>query len=180
MLDLRYKLLLSKINYLIDKLELSLFYYEQGVALYSKDLDKIEGDIIPKQVSKIYTIEDMLKVPIDDVNIDFKNLYRKITSKTHPDKVKNNSKIEIYIEATTAVDYNNWFELIKIAAKLNLELPKPSKEQIKWLKVLIKSLAQKLFIIKTSVGWQYFIKNNKERAIYLREQTDAKYKKKVS
>lgn len=173
MLELKHKLLLSKIEYLKNKLELALIYYKQGIKDYTLDLSSA-GDSSPEQVSKPYTIEDMLKIPIEEVNIEFKKLYRNIALKTHPDKVKDSAKLDIYVKTVTAVEYDNWFDLIEIAKELNLEVPKSTKDQLEWLKLLVDILEKKLKILKSSVGWTYFTKTKEERKIFLENYINEK------
>ncbi len=173
MLSLKHKNLLSNIDYLKTKLDLYLSYYEKGLEQYSIDLSLLE-EFNPTIGSKIYTIDDMLNIPIDDVSLEFKKLYRKITFKTHPDKVNESIKNNMYVEAVTSVKYNNWFDLISIAKKLDLELPIVSEEQIEWLTLLVSILEKKLDIIKNSNGWQYYMKTKEERKVYLERKLDEK------
>jgi hypothetical protein len=168
--------LLSRIDKLTKKLDVNIVRYNKGLKAYTTDFceTSLKPTTTKDNYTKLYGVNEMLKIPIKNVNVEFKQLYRKITAKTHPDKLKNNSKVDIYVKAVNSVKYNNWFYLIDIAKELNIDLPPLNTRQIKWLILLSEIIEQKLIILKDSIGWQYWSKNKKERIYFLSEQLKTK------
>lgn len=91
-----------------------------------------------------------------------KKIYREIAKKTHPDK--NVSKTEerikdmevIYKDATKAIKENNWIKLLQIAVEFEIELPKPTKEQLNWIKNRVKHMEGEITEKYESVPWRWY------------------------
>ena len=68
---------------------------------------------------------------------DFKNLFRKVVVKCHPDKLspdidqsKLDKYIKIYEDSVDANETEDWAKLIRCAIKLELEIPESAYEHI--------------------------------------------------
>lgn len=109
----------------------------------------------------------------NDDNI-FTSLFKKIVKLTHPDTYdKNDSentkekKLQTFLKAKKAVDKKSWYEIQKIALELGIELPEPSKEQIKWLEKEITRIKERITFITSTYAWVWFHKEeNKESMMH--------------
>jgi hypothetical protein len=70
--------------------------------------DQVSDDIIKEEI-----------VVSDKPNI--KKLYREIVKNTHPDKVKNESLNNLYLDATTAYNSNDFVTIFKVCAELQIK-----------------------------------------------------------
>jgi rRNA maturation endonuclease Nob1 len=109
----------------------------------------------------------------NDDNI-FTSLFKKIVKLTHPDIYdKNDSentkekKLQTFLKAKKAVDTKSWYDIQKIALELGIELPEPSKEQIKWLEKEITRIKERITFITSTYAWVWFHKEeNKESMMH--------------
>ena len=84
----------------------------------------------------------------------FKDLYRKIAKKTHPDKTQDNEESErILKKAMKAKDEHDLFALFDICEDLDIESPKVTKNHIKLLETTIKEKEDRLEGIKKLDAW---------------------------
>ena len=85
--------------------------------------DTTEEQTGEKQEEK--EIEEKEKQKVESLPPDIKNIYRKIMMITHPDKIKNKSNkdeyLDYYRKAVEAKNTNNKTDIIYIAYKLNIE-----------------------------------------------------------
>ena len=71
------------------------------------------------------------------------------------------------MKAKKAVDKKSWYEIQKIALELGIELPEPSKEQIKWLEKEITRIKERITFITSTYAWVWFHKEeNKESMMH--------------
>ena len=121
-----------------------------------------------KEVEKLIKDEDLS----DETKKRMKKMFREVMKKTHPDKVKSEELIDIYIKSKEAYEANNLLELSYNASKLkiNIEL---SELEIEILKDLIKFKKEKLESIEKSWLWMWYKagteteKNNVVKLYYL-------------
>jgi hypothetical protein len=179
LLEKKYKKQFLELKYLYAELE----YYEDvlkeaqknfKVSFYEratekslnvkKPEEKKDTDIQSTDIG-IY-IEDKIKIKenlTNNKNEDLSKLYKKIASITHPDTISKNEKEELrkkrleqFLEAQEAYRNRNWYVLSMIAMDLGLELPKPNKEQIKWLDDEAKRIRERIDFIKTTYAWVWY------------------------
>ena len=86
-------------------------------------------------------------------NKDLKKLYRKIASKTHPDKIKKGNDPEIFLRARDAYAENNLAEMLSLSGELNIELAELSPESVALLKQNIDSLSKVIKKQKNTSAW---------------------------
>ena len=97
-------------------------------------------------------------------NKDLKKLYRKIAEKTHPDKVGNDEKSDLFSEAATAYSENDLATLLKIASSLNIEILDLSAESIILLEENIENLKNRIDNKKKTTAWAWHnCKSNEEK-----------------
>ena len=104
-----------------------------------------------KEVEKSIKDEDLS----DETKKRMKKMFREIMKKTHPDKVKSEELIEIYIKSKEAYDANNLLELSYNASKLNISIDL-SELEIEILKDLIKHKRESLETIEKSWLWMWY------------------------
>ena len=84
----------------------------------------------------------------------FKDLYRKIAKKTHPDKTEDNEdSARILKKAMKAKDEHDLFALFDICDDLNIESPKVTKNHIKLLENTIKDKEEQISAIQKLDAW---------------------------
>ena len=104
-----------------------------------------------KEVEKLIKDEDLS----DETKKRMKKMFREVMKKTHPDKVKSEELIEIYIKSKEAYDANNLLELSYNASKLNISIDL-SELEIEILKDLIKHKRESLETIEKSWLWMWY------------------------
>ncbi len=104
-----------------------------------------------KELEKLIKDEDLS----EDTKKRMKKMFREIMKKTHPDKVKSEELIEIYIKSKEAYDANNLLELSYNASKLNISIDL-SVLEIEILKDLIKYKRESLETIEKSWLWMWY------------------------
>jgi hypothetical protein len=104
-----------------------------------------------KELEKLIKDEDLS----EDTKKRMKKMFRGIMKKTHPDKVKSEELIEIYIKSKEAYDTNNLLELSYNANKLKIDI-ELSELEIEILKDLIKFKKEKLETIEKSWLWMWY------------------------
>jgi len=102
-------------------------------------------------------------------NKDLKKLYRKIATKTHPDKSSNKTSSQLFAQAAKAYSKNDMGKLLEIAGNINIEMPALSSETISLLKENIKTLCDKIERKKQTSAWLWHTaKTNEEKRDIIR------------
>ena len=89
-------------------------------------------------------------------NKDLKKLYRRIASKTHPDKISDEQYDGIFSAAARAYEDDNLAQLLEIAGGLNIEVSELSAESVALLENNISSLNKDIVNMKSSSGWAWY------------------------
>jgi hypothetical protein len=104
----------------------------------------------------------------EEVDTDFNSIFKKIAHLTHPDlhnkmdsEEARRKKTEMFLKAKKAVDNKNWFELCQIAMDLDIKLPEPTKQHLKWLEDEITRTKERIQKITTTFAWSWY--NDEER-----------------
>ena len=95
-------------------------------------------------------------------NKDVKRVYRKIVELTHPDKIGNNDKADIFHEATEAYNSEDIAELLSIASVLGLDFVDISKDTFSLIEKNVESISQEINTKKKTVAWAWSISGTKE------------------
>ena len=97
------------------------------------------------------------EAPRRELPKQYKSLYRKIASKTHPDKIKNDErKKKILQEVNKAITEGNYFKLIETALKLDIEIPEEVPVNFESLHQKISSIQNQVKQITKSVAWEWY------------------------
>ena len=107
-----------------------------------------------------------------------KKLYREIAKITHPDKVNSEELIELYVQATIAVDEFDLFTLFEICSKLHIEHSVEGEDK-EILKVKIDKKREKLKNIEASFIWLYAHSKTQEEKQFLINQFVKKHGNKI-
>jgi len=97
-----------------------------------------------------------------------KDLYKKIVSLTHPDKLlsatdkEKKSKHVLFLKATKAAEEDNLFELQQIALELGVELGDIDEEQVKIFEKEIEKIKKKIDNVKSTFAWVWFDTDSEE------------------
>ena len=115
------------------------------------------------------TDEDIRKIENKPKDEEIKKIFKKIATKTHPDKFSNAKTQEkslnkqIFLQAKEAAEDNNLFKLHQIARRLGIELPEMSPEQIKIMEKEAKSVRVKVSRIQKTLAWVWFEQQNERK-----------------
>lgn len=116
-----------------------------------------------KEISEEVEITKSIK------NKDVKKLYRKIAEKTHPDKIGNNNRSDMFSQASLAYQENDLAMLLDLAGNLNIELTELSPESIQILENNVVLLSRKIHIQKTTAAWSFHVaKTEEEKELILK------------
>lgn len=123
--------------------------YDQEVT--EKELKEIEDEI--------YNDPEELTEDPDDAEKALKLLYKKIATKTHPDKLmaeeeqSRRKKQALFMEAKKAYDERNYFRLSQIAEQLGVDMPPASKQQLMWMREEKKKIEKIIENIEKTYEW---------------------------
>ena len=62
---------------------------------------------------------------------------------------------KMFIEAKEAQEQGDWFSLYEISTRLDIDMPEPSKEQIKWMESEIEKLKIMIARVINTLEWIY-------------------------
>lgn len=110
-----------------------------------------------KVVEKLIKDEDLS----DHTKKRMKKMFRDVMKKTHPDKVKSEELVGIYIKSKEAYELNDLLSLSHYANKLNIEV-RLNVVEIKILKDLLLKKKESLEVIESSWLWLWYNSKTKE------------------
>ena len=151
---LRSKKLKLKLEYLQLELEETQMIFHDSLVLFQNDfteyLDEWEN---PKNVKKVDS-EIEFDIPKEKVN----KVFKKIATKTHPDKLINQSDdsdrlVELYKEAQQSVEKKDWSRVSQIASELDIDISDVEEDDSVFLERTIKDIESKVDEIKQTFAW---------------------------
>tara|TARA_B000000532_G_scaffold157367_1_gene126685 strand:- start:389 stop:940 length:552 start_codon:yes stop_codon:yes gene_type:complete len=151
---LRNKKLKLKLEYLRLELEETQMTFHDSLVLFQNDfteyLDEWEN---PKNVKKVDS-EIEFDIPKEKVN----KVFKKIATKTHPDKLINQSDdsdrlVELYKEAQQSVEKKDWSRVSQIASELDIDISDVEEDDSVFLERTIKDIESKVDEIKQTFAW---------------------------
>lgn len=194
-LKARYKKLLLELEFLYSDLEYHEEVQDEAMQSFQKgfvEFCKTNGidyskDLIKEEERKIQ-VSDPNKVEFRDkdgnlTNEDIKSaenserpeeirkLFKKIATKTHPDKFSNAKEAEkslnrqIFMQAKDAANENNYFRLQQIAQRLGIDLPEISLKQLKLMEKEAKNIRNRIKKTQKTMAWVWF-EQESEKARY--------------
>ena len=127
-------------------------------ALTSKNQRKVDMSFIDSQTTKLKRA--IIEEEVEEKKDNFKNLYRHIARKLHPDKLKEGDPRkyeyeEAFKKATEANRSQKWGELFDVVDKYDIYLGE-YEDAIECLKVDIKRVEEELKKEKSSYSWALY------------------------
>jgi len=179
--DLRFKRVIRKFEYLseelndLENLKSKADIEFNGALSGTKEKERFA----PKKIDTSHIDLDDLEDEIEkkEVDKDTKKLFRKIVSKTHPDRLdKDLSKSEkekareLYETAVEAYNEGEITPLIFAAVKLGLDVS-PFKENIKEIEETCEILQKRIDQIQATSAWYYayVLKGEKEKEKFIND-----------
>ena len=190
---LELEFLYSDLDYHNDVQEEAMREFQKAFGTYCKESNiNYETDIIKEEEREIQvsdpdsvtfrdedgnpTREDAKEIENSDRPDEIRKLFKQIATKTHPDKFSNAKKAEkslnmqVFLQAKTAADENNYFKLQQIAQRLGLDLPGITPKQTKLMEEEAKRLRIKLKRLEKTIAWVWFDQNTAEKRHNLMER----------
>ena len=124
-----------------------------------------EEPTAPKETEDEEDEESEDKKPEIPKNKDLKKLYRKIASKSHPDKADNDEDAELFSKAAKAYQENDLATMLDIAGLLNLEIVELSPESIFLLSENIEKLSDGINNMKKTASWVWHQSETEEQKV---------------
>ncbi len=124
-----------------------------------------EEPTAPKEIEDEEDEEAEDKEPEIPKNKDLKKLYRKIASKSHPDKADNDEDAALFSKAAKAYKENDLATMLDIAGLLNLEIVELSPESIFLLSENIKTLSDGINNKKKTASWVWHQSETEEQKV---------------
>ncbi len=151
---LRNKKLRQKINYLKTELEETQIIFDSCLIEFNKDFGEYFKNGV-NQKSKDNQVKKEVKydIPRDDVN----KVFKKIATKTHPDKTRGSDDSdrleELYKEAQQSVESKDWSKVVEIADELGININDIKKDDYEYLNKSVEELENKISQLKKTYAW---------------------------
>ena len=169
-LNKKIKMEMRMSNQLLKESEELFELYER---LFKDDFSK-EINFMARKATEI-TEEEKMVNPIDVINEeqeeeperdpDLYKIYKKIAMKTHPDRVKDESMVDFFDQATQAMKENDWMTILTIALALEIKTPEFTEELRQKLQANILEINTKVKSLHNTAAWVWAntVEQNKEK-----------------
>ena len=169
--QLEIKKLLTEYDYLNIDGEIKQEIIDKYKPVFMEDLkeydDPNKEKTVEENVGEPMNMEKVVEKIIKDEDLSdhtkkrMKKMFRDVMKKTHPDKVKSEELVEIYIKSKEAYELNDLLSLSHYANKLNIEV-RLNVVEIKILKGLLLKKKESLEVIESSWLWLWYNSKTKE------------------
>ena len=169
-LNKKIKMEMRMSNQLLKESEELFELYER---LFKDDFCK-EINFMARKATEI-TEEEKMVNPIDVINEeqeeeperdpDLYKIYKKIAMKTHPDRVRDESMVDFFDQATQAMKENDWMTILTIALALEIKTPEFTEELRQKLQANILEINTKVKSLHNTAAWVWAntAEQNKEK-----------------
>ena len=171
-LNKKIKMEMRMSNQLLKESEELFELYER---LFKDDFSK-EINFMARKTSEI-TEEEKMESPLDYIkqeeeaeeqserDPDLYKIYKKIAMKTHPDRVKDESLVDFFDQATQAMNENDWMTILSIALALEIKTPEFTEELRQKLQANILEINTKVKSLHNTAAWVWAntVEQNKEK-----------------
>ena len=144
----------------IDSVNFFLEKYPQLKQVFDEKVINIDPIITTIDTSLIDVIDDVDEVStteyINEGDSKIRRLYRSIAKSTHPDKLKNESLKELYLEATNAYNSNNLLPILSICDKLRIPY-EVTDDETSLIRDEISNIKNRVSFLETTYTWQWYI-----------------------
>jgi hypothetical protein len=125
----------------------------------NKELKDIFDDKISQKIEDVIKNDskdsDVKKINKTNINPYVKNLYRKISKQTHPDKINNKILNNIYLKASSIYNDNDIIGIYLICDELNIEYNIDTLD-INMLREKITYLKNRINLIESTLSWKWY------------------------
>lgn len=143
----------------------SLFMSEvqEKMIVVDNEVEEKYGEFVEKEKQKQLEREEP---PKQEIPKGLKKAYKKILSKTHPDRFVDGDEDEkeemeaIYKKIISSADNGNWVEVIKTADKLGIDIPDLDKGLLTQIEEQIKMKKKKIKNFVNSFQWAWYHADN--------------------
>ncbi len=125
--------------------------FKKEISFKSKGLVEEEAKQTPKPEDKETEIKELQEKP--DRDPELYKIYKKIVMKTHPDRTGNENFVDVFNQATDAMNRNDWISLVNIATSLKIKTPKLTKELRHKIKNNIIETNKKIKNLQNTTAW---------------------------
>ena len=151
--ELNNKKLKLKSDYLSAELEETQWIFQNSLVEFQKDFGEYLKEFDEtKKVSRVDT-ELEFDIPKEKVN----KVFKKIATKTHPDKNIGNDDsdrlVELYKEAQQSVEKKDWSRVTQIARELEIDVTDVEENDSVFLEKSINDMESKIGEIKQTFAW---------------------------
>lgn len=118
-----------------------------------KDAEEIEKD---KMKNPLDFIEEEVEEAIEESNErdpELYKIYKKIVMKTHPDRTKDESMVDLFDTATKAMNENDWMGILNIAIILDIKTPELTEELRQKIQENILETNSKVKSLQNTAAW---------------------------
>jgi len=169
-LNKKIKMEMRMSNQLLKESEELFGLYEN---LFKDDFSK-EINFMARKATEI-TEEEKMVNPLDVINEeeteeperdpDLYKIYKKIAMRTHPDRVKDESMVDFFDQATQAMKENDWMTILTIALALEIKTPEFTEELRQKLQSNILETNTKVKNLHNTAAWVWAntAEQNKEK-----------------
>ena len=161
-LNKKIKMEMKLSNHLLKESEELFDIYEQ---LFKEDFSKEISFMSRKNAEEIE--KDKMKNPLDFIEEEVEEaieesnerdpelykIYKKIVMKTHPDRVKDESMVDLFDTATKAMNENDWMGILNIAIILDIKTPELTEELRQKIQENILETNSKVKSLQNTAAW---------------------------
>tara|TARA_R100000406_G_C3081312_1_gene117017 strand:+ start:285 stop:896 length:612 start_codon:yes stop_codon:yes gene_type:complete len=161
-LNKKIKMEMKLSNHLLKESEELFDIYEQ---LFKEDFSKEISFMSRKNAEEIE--KDKMKNPLDFIEEEVEEaieesnerdpelykIYKKIVMKTHPDRTKDESMVDLFDTATKAMNENDWMGILNIAIILDIKTPELTEELRQKIQENILETNSKVKSLQNTAAW---------------------------
>ncbi len=178
-IESKYQLLVVRTRYLKNTLELTKEIFQQAMSVFLENLAGVESTTttppkeeeeqeaqkveIPQPPPDPPPEEDeIIEAKKEEKDENLKQVFKKIASKVHPDKLQNEAedekeyKASLFEKARISLDENDYCGIVDIAEELGIEPPPPTKKQIQLMKKMNRNLEAEINRIEETLVWVWY------------------------
>ena len=157
-------LLFKKMDYLQSELEYKTELLSKIDIEFNKKINQLTSN--NSQLDDIMNTSGDIKVPSSELvdsevklpDQENRDIYRKITKITHPDKVENSYLNDLYIQASKYYESDDDMNLYLIANHLGIDIDKINIESD--ILIRIDDLQSRIGLLENSYTWRWFHSKN--------------------
>lgn len=152
--ELKQKKLRQKINYLKTELEETNLIFDKSLITFQNDFREHFSDMVNSKSKDTQVKKEVeYDIPKKEVN----KVFKKIATKTHPDKTRGSDDSdrleELYKEAQQSVDNKDWSRIVEIADELDIDIKDIKKDDSVFLQSTINGIEHKIKKLKQTYAW---------------------------